>query len=160
MAFCPREEFYSEYQTLEVSRHTLLTDRFCLKFNELPKLPEIENADDELKLWLTLFNSKTEEDLEKIEAMGVSIMEQAISAYRTVTATEEFRQIERMRADARNIEASALGNARRRAIRETDEKWQGVVTELRDTVADKDAALADKDAEIERLRAKLANKNI
>ena len=109
------EEFYSEYRALEATRHTILTDRFCLKYYELPKLPEVTDATDELKLWLNLFSAKTEEDLKRIEAMGVSIMKQAIGAYRTVTATAEFREIERMRADARNIEASALGNARRKA---------------------------------------------
>ena len=90
-------------------------------------------------------------------------MKQAIGAYRAVTAADEFRQLERMRADARNREASALGHARREAIRETDEKWQGVVAEKDAAhavmLADKDAALADKDAEIERLRAQLEKRN-
>jgi len=79
-------------------------------------------------------------------------MTQAITAYRAVTAADEFRQLERMRADARNIEASALGHARREAMREADEKWQGMI-------AEKDAALAEKDAEIERLRAQLEKHN-
>ncbi|MCL2152592.1 MAG: Rpn family recombination-promoting nuclease/putative transposase [Oscillospiraceae bacterium] len=116
------EEFYSEYQALEVKRHTLLTDRFCLKYYELPKLPEVTDATDELKLWLNLFNAKTEEDLKRIEAMGVSIMKQAIGAYRTVTATAEFREIERLRSLARNNEASALGNARRKEKAEIAQK--------------------------------------
>jgi len=42
-------------------------------------------------------------------------MKQAIGAYRTVTATAEFREIERLRSRARSNEASALGNARRKA---------------------------------------------
>ena len=109
------EEFYSEYHALEVTRNTLLTDKFCLKYYELPKLPEVTDATDELKLWLALFSAKTEEDLKRIEAMGVSIMKQAIGAYRTVTATAEFREIERLRSRARSNEASALGNARRKA---------------------------------------------
>ena len=152
----PCTEYYSEHMALEVTRHTVLSDRFCLKFYELPKLPEIKNADDELKLWLTLFNAKTEEDLQKIETMEVSIMKQAIGAYRTATADAKFREIERLRSRARNNEASALGHARREGIAigaETErEKWQCVV-------ADKDAALADKDAEIERLRAQLEKRN-
>ena len=146
-------EYFSEHMALEVTRHTLLTDRLCLKYYELPKLPDIENADDELELWLTLFNAKTEEDLIKIEAMEVPVMKQAIGAYRAVTATDEFRQIERMRADARNREASALGHARREGIAIGEEaereKWRGVV-------ADKDAEIADKDAEIASLKAQLA----
>ena len=86
-----------------------------MKYYELPKLPEVTDATDELKLWLNLFRAKTEEDLKRIEAMGVSIMKQAIGAYRTVTATAEFREIERLRSRARSNEASALGTARRKA---------------------------------------------
>jgi L-asparaginase/Glu-tRNA(Gln) amidotransferase subunit D len=68
-------------------------------------------------------------------------MNHAIEAYRNITVTEEFRTLERMRADARHNEAAALYNARR----EESEKWRKVVE-------DKDAILADKDAEIARLR--------
>ena len=123
--------------------------RFCLKYYELPKLPEAADPADELGLWLALFNAKTEEDLKRIEDMEVPVMKQAIGAYRAATAADEFRQLERMRADARNREASALGHARR----EERAKWQGVV-------AEKDAAhvaaLADKDARIAELMARLA----
>jgi len=143
----PCEEFYSEYQILEVTRHTPLTDKLGMIYFELPKLPEIADASDELKLWLTLFNAKTEEDLAKIELIGGSIMQQAIGAYRQVTATDRFKEIERLRSRARHNEASALDNARL----EEREKWQGVV-------ADKDAALADKDAQIAELLARLGEK--
>jgi predicted transposase/invertase (TIGR01784 family) len=134
-------EFHSEYRVLEVKRHAPLTDRLVLQFYELPKIPEEISADDELELWLTLFNAKTEEDLAKLEAMGVPVMKQAIGAYRQVTATEEFREMERLRSRARHNEASALGHARRVERK----KWQGVV--------------ADKDAEIARLRAQLEKQN-
>jgi predicted transposase/invertase (TIGR01784 family) len=149
---CP--EFYSEYQILEVKRHTPLTDRFLMVYLELPKLPEIAGADiiDELKLWLTLFNAKTEEDLAKIESLGVPIMQQAIEAYRQVTATDEFKEIERLRSRARHNEASALRYATEHATEVERKRWQGIV-------ADKDAAftaaLADKDALIAELQAKL-----
>jgi predicted transposase/invertase (TIGR01784 family) len=174
-------EFHSEYQLLEATRRTRLTDRLSLHFFELSKLPEEVSADDELCLWLKLFDAETEEELRQIEALGVSVMNQAIGAYRSITATDEFRTLERMRTDARHNEASALHNARR----EESEKWQKVVADKdaalakvvadKDAVlakvvadkdaalakvvadkdsalADKDAALADKDAEIARLR--------
>ncbi|MDR1747577.1 MAG: Rpn family recombination-promoting nuclease/putative transposase [Spirochaetaceae bacterium] len=141
-------EFHSEFQALEVMRHTPLTDKMSLHYFELPKLPEVIDADDGLKLWLTLFNAETEEDLAKIEALEVLVMNETIGAYRHVTATDEFKEIERLRSRARHNEASALGHARREGYREADEKWQGVV-------AEKDAALADKDALIEELRARL-----
>ena len=119
-----------------------------MQFYELPKLPEVIDAEDELNLWLTLFKAKTEEELAKIETIGGDVMKQAIGAYREVTATDEFKEIERLRARARHNEASALGQARREAQREEREKWQGVV-------AEKDAALTEKDALIAELRAQL-----
>ena len=75
-------------------------------------------------------------------------MTQAIEAYRAITATDRFREIERMRDKARHDEAQALLHARETAIEETNAKWQSVVT-------DKDAALAEQAAEIARLRALL-----
>ena len=132
------EEFHSEFQPLEVTRHTPLTDKQSLHYFELPKIPEEVSADDELKLWLALFKAKTEEELKRIEELEVPIMEQAIKAYRQVTATNEFKEIERLRSLARHNEAAALHHA----AEVEREKWQGVV-------ADKDAALADKDATIE-----------
>jgi predicted transposase/invertase (TIGR01784 family) len=136
-------EFYSEFQPLEVTRHTKLTDRMVLQYYELPKIPEEVSAEDKLKLWLTLFNAKTEEDLAKLEALGAPVMKQAIEAYRHVSTTDEYKkEVERQRSRARHNEASALGHARRMESK----KWQGII-------AEKDAALADKDAEIARLRA-------
>ncbi|MCL2120856.1 MAG: hypothetical protein FWH28_01225 [Clostridiales bacterium] len=51
------------------------------------------------------------------------------------------KELERLRSRARHDEASALGHARREAIRETDEKWKSVV--------------AEKDAEIKELKTQL-----
>ena len=53
-------------------------------------------------------------------------------------------ELERLRADARHNEASALANV----ARKRDAHWQSIV-------ADKDEALANKDAEIARLNAML-----
>ena len=152
-------EYHSEYQALEVTRHTRLTDRMALHFFELPKLPEEVSADDQLRLWLKLFDAETEEELRQIEALGAPIMNQAIEAYRSITATEEFRTLERMRADARHNEAAALRNARLEAQIEESEKWQKVVEKKDAVLADKEAALADKDAEIARLRNLLDGDN-
>jgi len=90
--------------------------------------------------------AETEEELIETAAMA-PVMKQAVQAYREIIASDEFQRLERIRADARRNEAAALGNARR----EERALWEGVV-------ADKDAALADKDAEIERLRALLEEK--
>jgi len=138
------EEFHSEFQPLEVTRHTPLTDRMCLHYFELPKLPRVVNADDELKLWLTLFKVETEEDIKQIEALGVPVMEKVIEAYRHITTTDEFKEMERLRSLARHNEAAAL----RHAAEVERKKWQVVV-------AERDTALAERDTIIAELRARL-----
>ena len=45
-------------------------------------------------------------------------MEQAINAYYTITASSEFREIERLRAKARHDEAQALHHAKQEGRRE------------------------------------------
>ena len=138
-------EFHSEFHALEVTRHTPLTDKFCMHYFELEKVPKSISKDDGLKLWLSLFNAETEEELKQIEALEVQVMKQAIGAYRHVTATNEFKELERLRSRARHNEASALGKARR----DERKKWEGLV-------ADKDAALADNKTTIEEQAAEIA----
>jgi predicted transposase/invertase (TIGR01784 family) len=105
------KDYHSEFRALEVKRHTKLSDKMCLHYFELPKLPKTIDADDYLKLWLLLFKAKTEEDLAQIEKLEVPVMKQAISAYRHVSATSEFRELERLRFGAKSNEAAALSNA-------------------------------------------------
>jgi hypothetical protein len=125
-----------------------------MHFFELGKLPKELDPTDELQLWLSLFNAKTEEDLAKIEAMEVPIMRDAVGAYRQVTATDEFRELERIRSRSRHNEASALYNAEcrgeSRGEQREREKWQTVI-------AEKEAVLAEKDTLIAKLRAQLNN---
>ena len=156
------DEYHSEYQSLEVKRHTQLTDKEVLHFFELPKLPKGIEKNDLLLLWLALFNANTAEDLKEIEALEVPEMKQAISAYHSVTASPEFRELERLRVKAQHDEAQALHNAERKER----EKWQSVVAEKDAALADKDtalavqnAALADKDAALAEQNATLANKD-
>jgi predicted transposase/invertase (TIGR01784 family) len=123
------EDFHSEFQLLEVQRHVQLTDKQVLHYFELPKLPKEINREDELKLWLHLFHAETEEDIVKIAAMEVPIMEEAIGAYKQLTATDEFKELERLREKARHDEASALRHARQEGEKQECEKWQNVVAE-------------------------------
>ena len=118
-------EFHSEFQSLEVKRHKPLTDKKSLHFFELPKLPESIDKSELLLLWLALFKADTEEELNQIEALEVPELSEAISAYRSVTASSEFREIERLRAKARHDEAQALYNAERKgkAIGETEKAF-------------------------------------
>ena len=154
------KEFHSEYQALEVTHHTPLMDRMSLHYFELPKLPEGVSADDRLQLWLKLFDAETEEELNQIELLEVPDMQQVIQAYRSITATDEFRTLDRIRSDARRNETSALGNTRREAAREATEiansKWQSVVAEKDTRIAEKDTRIAEKDTRIAELETQLA----
>lgn len=116
------EEYHSFFQPLEVTRHTLLSDKMGFHFFELPKLPDDVSQENMLLLWLSLFKADTEEELEKIKGMEVPVMSQAINAYYTITASSEFREKERLREKARHDEAQALYNARREGKQE--EKYE------------------------------------
>lgn len=105
-------EYHSLFQPLEVTHHTLLSDKMGFHFFELPKLPADINKNNMLLLWLSLFKAETEEELEKIKEMEVPVMSQAINAYYTITASSEFREKERLRAKARHDEAQALHHAK------------------------------------------------
>jgi len=153
-------DFHSEFCPLEVKRHEPLSDRMSLHFFELRKLPANQlSAADNLLLWLSLFKAETEEELEKINALEVPVMVQAINAYKKITADSEFRELERQRSIARHNETTALRHARD----QEREIWQGVVADQAAAIADQAAAIADKDAAIasqaaenERLRAQIA----
>lgn len=111
-------EYHSFFQPLETTRHTLLSDKMGFHFFELRKLPKEVGEKDTLLLWLSLFKAETEEDLERIKGMGVPTMEQAVNAYYTITASPEFREVERLREKARHDEAQALHHAKQEGISE------------------------------------------
>ena len=137
---------------LEVTTHEPLTDKMVLQFYELPKLSPLAITDRGRDLWLKLFNAETEEELKQIEEMGMPIMSEAVVAYRHVAASDEFKEIERMRSKARHDEAQVLKNAQRKR----DEQWRSVVAGkdamIAEVVAEKVAAIAEN----EKLRAQLA----
>ena len=145
------KEFHSEFQALEVTRHTQLTDKLCLHYYELPKLPDQISPANRRELWLSLFRAETEEELAEIESMEVPIMIEAVQAYRHVAASPELREIERLRSKARHDEAQALLNAERRGERrgklagaeEEREKWQSVVDKQAALIAELRARLND-----------------
>jgi hypothetical protein len=113
-----------------------------LHYFELPKLPDTPEPSDEQKLWLKLFKAETEEELKQLEELGVPVMEQAIDAYRSVSATSEFKELERLRFLARHNEASAPAHARREGVLAEREKWQSALAEKDTVLAKQVAAMA------------------
>ena len=156
--FANPTKFHSEFQVLEVTTHEPLTDKCSLHFFELPKLSEQPNIACGKELWLKLFKAETEEDLLKLEALEVSVMSEAIEAYRHVSSSSEFRERERLWSRARHDEAQALKNAERRGEERANAKWKDLFADKDAAIADKDAAIADKDTLIKKLQAQLANK--
>ena len=151
------EEVHSEFQVLEVKRHILLTDKCGLHFFELPKMQDVKaiNPNNEKELWLALFNAETEEELEELTKTGGAVMSEAIQAYRGVTATEEFRSLEWLRAKTRNDESNALSNARKQGAKQRDEHWQGVVAEKETVISSQANENAELRAQLAELQAQL-----
>jgi predicted transposase/invertase (TIGR01784 family) len=127
------KEYYSEYRPIEVTRHTLLTDRMVLGFYELRKLPD--KFGNTLELWLKMFAAKTKEELLKIEELGVEELNEAIAAFNATVGSSEFQEIELTRDLMRLDEASGLHEAEKRGAENERSKWRSIV--------------ADKDAELE-----------
>ena len=72
------EEYRSEFLLRETTRYELLSDKLVMLYFEVRKLPDAVNINNELELILSLFRAKTEEDLKRLEGLGVPIVTQAI----------------------------------------------------------------------------------
>ncbi|MCL2662938.1 MAG: Rpn family recombination-promoting nuclease/putative transposase [Oscillospiraceae bacterium] len=152
-------EFHSEFQALEVTRHNPLTDKMVLHFFELLKLPKDIGSNDMLLLWLALFKADTEEELKRLSELGVTELSEAVNAYHSVTASAEFKEMERLRIKASHDEAQAVGNAERRGekrgVKRANAKWKGIVSKKDAALSEKDAALSERDAIIAELRKQM-----
>lgn len=116
------EEYHSFFQLFETTRHMLFSDKMGLHFFELPKLPPNLGDKDMLLLWLSLFKASTEDELKQIQELEVPVMNQAINAYYTITASSEFRERERLYEKARHDEAQALYHAEQKGIQKGVQK--------------------------------------
>jgi len=124
------EEFHSEFQALEITRHSQLTDKMSLHYYELPKLPDSLNTENVQELWLKLFKADTEEELNEIEATEVPIMREAVEAYRKVSTSPKMQEIERMRLRASHDEAQAMKKSRNEGRKEGQKKGRKEGAEL------------------------------
>jgi len=152
-------DFYSEYQITEKTHHTILTNKFSLCFFELPKLPKKIDKEDLLLLWLSLFKADTDEELKRIDGLGVPELSKAVSAFSRVTTSTEYQELERMRFKAECDEANALALAEERGEERGEKRekkrWQGIIKEI---TAEKDAEIEEKDKMIAKLQAMLESK--
>ena len=160
--FKKSKKYHSKFAAMEVNLHTKLSDKLDIHFFELKKLPKSININSNKELWLLLFNAKTEKDLNYIESLEVPLMTEAVQAYREVSASDEFNNLEWMRQKASLDEAQAIRyhseraarRAARQAKKQSDDKWK-VITNV--ITAEKDASIAEKDASIAKKDADLAD---
>jgi hypothetical protein len=116
------------------------------------KLPGEIDPGNMLELFLRAFRAGTEEELEALEKLGVHEMNEMAEAYREITGSPDYADLERRRVMSRLDEGQALNNARRKGAEEERAKWQKKVEADH---AKWQSVVSDKDAEIARLRAEL-----
>ncbi|MDR1588949.1 MAG: hypothetical protein LBS51_02015 [Oscillospiraceae bacterium] len=106
---------------------------------ELGKVPDEIDASNLLELFLHAFRADTEEDLEILEKLGVPEMNEMITAYREITTSPDYVDLERKRVMSRLDEGQALSNARRKGFAEGEEsansKWQVERKSMADEIA-------------------------
>ena len=152
--FLPYAEYHNRYRLKNLRTHDELTEVFELHFIELPKVSK--DSRSHLKdMWMRFLAAETEEELETL-ANENPVFEKALDKLVYVSADEKLRYELDMREKAELDYWSAMTSNYRKGKEEgrevgaeaEREKWQGVV-------AEKDAALTEKDALIAELRARL-----
>lgn len=136
--FPDRPEFYATYYMSNEKTHEKYSDKFRLSVLDLTR---IDLATEEDKLygidhWATLFKAQTWEEL-KMLAKNNEVMTEAVSTIYSITQDELMREKLRAREDALIHEQY-----------------------MQKALEDRDVALAEKDAEIARLKALLEEKNL
>ena len=118
-------------------------------------MPKEPDKDDLAGLWLALLAAETPEDVERIAALEVPIMTEAIAALTSVQVKRMYEEMERLRLKAKMDEALVIDNVRKEVTAEVTAKWKKELARKDDELARKDDELARKDAEIARLREAL-----
>ena len=182
--YLPFEEYHNCYRPRNIRNNHELTDAYEINFLELGKVHRLR--ENSLKdRWMLFLNADSEEELDML-AKEDATFKKAVDKLIYVSADEQLRydieMREKWKLDAQSIR---IGRERKLAQEITErvtesvtasvtasvtekvtesvtknvtasvtekerEKWQGIV-------AEKDVALAEKDAEIAELRAKLGN---
>ena len=116
------------------------------KSSDTQQFTGMENDRD---LWLKLFKVETEEELVIFENMEEPIMNDAVKAYRRVSASQKLKNIERAMSKAGHDEAQAIKNAELRGEKRGEER--GEKRGEAKAYAKMQTVLNEKDAEIARL---------
>ncbi|MCL1913540.1 MAG: Rpn family recombination-promoting nuclease/putative transposase [Eubacteriaceae bacterium] len=93
------KEIHSEFAWLEKKRFELLSDKMAMHFYEMGKLPEAIDLADGMQVWLKILRIENEQELAELENIRneVDIVDKALDGYKKITASTEYRELERMR---------------------------------------------------------------
>ncbi|MDR0858981.1 MAG: Rpn family recombination-promoting nuclease/putative transposase [Oscillospiraceae bacterium] len=105
-------EFHSIFRLRENTSGELLTDRLAIHFIELKKVPEITETSNLLEAFAQLISATTYEELEKIEALEVIELSNAVSHLRVMNADDILKERIRLQEKAAHDYASDLDDAR------------------------------------------------
>lgn len=142
--FPENPEFYATYLMKNVKNNMIYTDKMQLSVIELNRtaLATEEDRRYELDKWVTFFNAKTWKELKDMAATNQYI-EAAANTIFEINSDENIRELCRRRAE---FEAYERYNAAEHARKDS-------------LLLQKDQQLAEKDLEIARLKALLAQAN-
>lgn len=134
--FKDHPRFYSTYRLTEAREHYAFTNKLSIGIVDLTciALATPEDKRYNIDAWAKLFKARTWEDIKMLAAQDVNISEAAATLYQ-LSADERIQQ----ECEAR------------------EDYWKRQ-SGMEDLIAEQAKALAEKDAEIERLKALLASK--
>lgn len=137
-------EFYATYMMTNMKNHKVYTDKLQLSVIELKNIDLATEEDRRFQVdrWAKLFKAKTWEEL-KAMAVTNQYMESAVNTMYELSTDERVQEQCRRRAEYEYFQ------------KQQEEK----ILALNKTVADQQAEIADKDAEIAKLRRLLAENN-
>ena len=124
------------YRTKDGLEFTDFTEINTLDLSKLPLNDDSTN----LWYWMKFIKSDDEEGLDML-AMRSPEIKKAVGLLKEMSADESIRML----YEQREMVLRDIESMKDDALRENDEKWQGVVANV---IADKDAEIAGKDAEI------------
>ena len=153
----PYPQFYSNYLIKEDTLNIPLSDHLQLVFIELKKLPETFGPEDILLQWLHLIGAKTTADMENVAAVGGPIMRRAVDAYGQAVGSSYFKELQRIRSNAKYLETTVVAAAVDEAVKKERKRKDRELARKDKEIALKDKEIALKDKEIERL-AKMIKK--
>ena len=152
----PKEpEFYATYKMLNVKNHLVYSDKFILSVVNLNqiKLATAEDKDFCIDYWARIFKAETWEEIKMLVNENENIQEamlEALESLYVANSDEIVRQQCRAREDAERMERTLQRDLK--LLQDTVDSQAEEIQSMKSRIDEKDVAIAEKDAEIARLK--------